>query len=691
MHLWQRTLGTVLLLLGLGTVAAQEQSTGWTPELAMEFRRIQGSALSPDGELIAYVVSTPMMEGSDSEFRTHIWVASSDGSRNRQYTRGEYSATAPAFSPDGEYLSFISKRGDGEDSHAQVWLMPLFGGEARQLTAAANDVSAYRWAPEGDRIAFTMQDELSEERAQAREEKRDVILVDQQPRYRHLHAAAVDLNGDEPAQSLQITSGDMVVGRFDWSPSGDEIAFGFKPNADLDQANLFGDIATVTVPSAQTLSDSVTDSSEEEASGPPQLIGEIRILLDGNGVEASPLWSPNGAWIAYTSSGSEPNLIGLADVYVVPAQGGDSRRLAQTPNRSANLIGWSGDSSELFLLESMATNRAVIGLPLRGEAIRSVTPETGVAANVALASASDRLSFSWEAMDRPWDMYSVSSMGDEEPQQISDLHADITLPRFARTELLEWNSPDGTAIEGLLTYPVDYRQGDTYPIILQVHGGPSGVFSESFTGGPGIYMTQFFAQQGYAVLRPNPRGSTAYGYEFRAATAGDWGHGDLQDLLAGLDLVIERGIGDPSNQFLMGWSYGGYMTSFAVTQTDRFRAASMGAGLSNLVSMSTTTDIRRYLVEHAGDYFWEDMEAYTRSSAIHHIANVVTPTQVIHGQEDLRVPLGQGQEFYNALRMREIDTEMIIYPRTPHGPREPKYMMDVSPRILAWFEKYRQS
>ena len=131
------------------------------------------------------------------------------------------------------------------------------------------------------------------------------------------------------------------------------------------------------------------------------------------------------------------------------------------------------------------------------------------------------------------------------------------------------------------------------------------------------------------------------------------------------------------------------MTSFAVTQTDRFRAASMGAGLSNLVSMVTTTDIRQYLVEHTGDYFWEDMEAYTRSSAIHHIENVVTPTQVIHGQEDLRVPLGQGQEFYNALRMRGIDTEMVIYPRTPHGPREPKFLMDVSPRILTWFEKYR--
>ena len=202
-------------------------------------------------------------------------------------------------------------------------------------------------------------------------------------------------------------------------------------------------------------------------------------------------------------------------------------------------------------------------------------------------------------------------------------------------------------------------------------------------------MAQYFVQNGYAILRPNPRGSTGYGYEFREATALDWGQGDLQDLLAGLDLVIEMGIGDPDNQFLMGWSYGGYITSYAVTQTERFNAASMGAGLSNLVSMSTTTDIRDYLIEHMGDFFWENLEIYQRSSAINHIQDVVTPTQVIHGQEDLRVPIGQSQEFYNSLKWLEVDTEMIIYPRTPHGPREPKFMMDVSQRIMTWFEKYR--
>ena len=201
-------------------------------------------------------------------------------------------------------------------------------------------------------------------------------------------------------------------------------------------------------------------------------------------------------------------------------------------------------------------------------------------------------------------------------------------------------------------------------------------------------MIQTFAQENVAVLRPNPRGSTGYGKEFRYANFKDWGFGDMDDLMAGVDHVIDMGVAHPDSLLLMGWSYGGYMTSFAVTRTNRFKAASMGAGLPNLVSMTTTTDIGDYLVAHMGDEFWNDYETYERHSAIYRIANVTTPTQVIHGANDLRVPFTQGQEFYRALQRRGIPTEMVVYPRTPHGPREPKFLMDVTTRILTWFNKH---
>jgi dipeptidyl aminopeptidase/acylaminoacyl peptidase len=259
---------------------------------------------------------------------------------------------------------------------------------------------------------------------------------------------------------------------------------------------------------------------------------------------------------------------------------------------------------------------------------------------------------------------------------------------MGRTEVLSWTSKDGLKIEGLLTYPVNYQKGKAYPLILQIHGGPAGVFAQSFTGGPAIYMTQYFAQHGYAIIRPNPRGSTGYGKDFRFANVRDWGFGDFEDCMSGVDKVIEMGVGHADSLCIMGWSYGGYMTSYVVTKTDRFKAASMGAGLPNLVSMVTTTDIPVYLVAHMNAEFWQDYATYEKHSAIYRIKNVTTPTQVIHGQQDLRVPFTQGQEFYVALQRRGLPTEMVVYPRTPHGPREPKFLMDVSYRIMKWFEKH---
>ena len=259
---------------------------------------------------------------------------------------------------------------------------------------------------------------------------------------------------------------------------------------------------------------------------------------------------------------------------------------------------------------------------------------------------------------------------------------------MGRTEVISWKSKDGMNIEGLLTYPVGYEDGRDYPLILQIHGGPAGVFTKRFTGAAGIYMTQYFAQHGYAILRPNPRGSTGYGKEFRYANVKDWGFGDYEDCMSGVDKAIEMGVGHGDSLCVMGWSYGGYMTSYVVTKTNRFKAASMGAGLPNLVSMTTTTDIPDFLAAHMGGEFWEDYATYEKHSAMYRIKNVTTPTQVIHGQNDLRVPFTQGQEFYVALQRRDVPTEMVVYPRTPHGPREPKLLMDVSYRIMKWFEHY---
>lgn len=638
----------------------------WTPALSMRYPQVSGVAVSPAGDRVAYVVRTPLMEGEQSEYLSHVWVALADGSGDpAQFTRGDKSASNPAFSPDGDWLAFTTAR-SGKN---QVWVISLQGGEARQLTDAKAGVGAYRWAPDGSAVAFVMRDPPTDEEEKAKKEKRDVILVDQNFKNGHLYAVRFDPEATEPAESARITEGDFHVTGFDWSPDGDQLVFAHQADPRINTGRLSGDLSLVA------------------ATG-----GDVRPLVTGAGVESSPRWSPDGSRIAYVSTGDQPEPIGLGDLYVVDPETGGSRRLADTPNRSVSILGWSAGSDEVLLNELLGTTRHVVAVPVdratsgSGD-VRRVTRGDGVVGAAALAPQAGVLALAWETTDEPREVH-VSSLDDFRPMQVSRATEGVPRPPMGRTELLSWNAPDGTPVEGLLTYPVDYEAGARVPLVLNVHGGPAGVFSQSFTGAPSIYMIQYFAQEGFAVLRPNPRGSTGYGKEFRYANFMDWGYGDLSDLLAGVDHVIDMGVAHADSLLLMGWSYGGYMTSFAVTQTDRFRAASMGAGLPNLVSMVTTTDIGDYLAGHMGGEYFDDYETYEKHSAVYHIKNTTTPTQVIHGAEDLRVPFTQGQEFYTSLVRLGVETEMIVYPRTPHGPREPKFLMDVSERIMTWFDKH---
>lgn len=685
-----------VLTASFGAQEARAQADdAWTPALSMQYRAVSGTAISPDGSRIAFVVREPLMEGPQSEYLSHIWMTDADGARAAQWTRGEASAGAPQFSPDGAWLSFTSGReGEGE-AGSQLWALPLAGGEARQLTKAEGSVGGYRWSPDGTRIAFLMRDSPTAEEKKASEEKRDVILVDRNYKFSHLYVVAVDPESDEPATPVRLTAGDFHITGFGWAPDGGRIVFAHQADPRINTGRLSGDLSTTTVPDVAGIAGLLAARGDEgdededsagDADTDPAAVGEVALLVGGAGIERSPLWSPDGAWIAYVSTGNQPEPIGLGDVYVMPAEGGAARRM-DTPNRSASVLGWSGDSSELLLLESLGTRRHVLAVPVDGGEMRFISYGDGVVGSVALSDDASRMAFTWQTTEEPWDVF-VSPTNGYAPTRVTDLHADVPRPEMGPTRLVSWTSTEGFEIEGLLTYPVDYEEGERVPLILNVHGGPAGVFSQSFTGSPAAYMLQYFAQEGFAILRPNPRGSTGYGKDFRYANFQDWGYGDFRDLMSGVDHVIDMGVADPDRLLLMGWSYGGYMTSWAVTQTDRFVAASMGAGLPNLVSMTTTTDIQDYLVGHMGVEFWEDYERYERHSAMYHIANVVTPTQVIHGAEDLRVPFTQGQEFYRALDRRGIPTEMVVYPRTPHGPREPKFVMDVSERILTWFRKH---
>ena len=271
---------------------------------------------------------------------------------------------------------------------------------------------------------------------------------------------------------------------------------------------------------------------------------------------------------------------------------------------------------------------------------------------------------------------------------VSRVNHDLPNLPLGRTEAVHWKSKDGQEIEGLLTYPVGYEKGKRCPLLLVIHGGPMGAFMQSFDGAAAYYPMAAFASRGYAVLRANPRGSTGYGKKFRYANYGDWGGGDFQDLMSGVDFVVDQGVADPDRLGVMGWSYGGYMTSWTITQTHRFKAASVGAGVTNLDDLQRhgrhprlpARLPRRRVLGQAGNL--------PGASAMFHIKGVTTPTLIMHGEIDERVPLTQDEELYNALKRQGCTTKMVIYPRTHHGIEEPRLMLDCMNRNLEWFDRY---
>jgi dipeptidyl aminopeptidase/acylaminoacyl peptidase len=667
---------TIFLSLFLVFSLSSFGQNTWTAEKIMQYKNITATNISPDGKFIAYVVNVPVMVGEKSEYNSQLWVAATDGTMDVQYTRGEKSSTAPQFSPDGKQIAFLSNRVDNKN---QIFVLRLMGGEAEQISFTKSGVSSFKWSPDGKRIAYLMKDPETEEEEKRKKEKTDVILVDKDYKYDHIYTISLEVAKDGTRKTKQLTEGTYHVNGFDWSPDGSTIAFSFAPNPTINDGGLESDIAIIPADS-----------------------GKVTTIVKRPGVDTGPRYSPDGKWIAFQSSGGRPERVGLTDIYKVAASGGEVIELQKTPDRSANIVAWSEDGTHLFIAENYKTSQALIALPSSSDLqlpkgdylayseseLPILTSTNGSAGAFSVSKSGNRISFTFEDVNTPKEVFTAGIRG-ENAKKISSINANFDAPTLGKTEVISWKSKDGLVIEGILTYPVDYQPGKKYPIILQIHGGPAGVFSQTYTGAPSIYMTQFFAQHGFIVLRPNPRGSTGYGKDFRYANVRDWGFGDYEDLMTGVDHVLDMGIADSKNQFVMGWSYGGYMTSWIVSQTDRFNAASMGAGLPNLISMVTTTDIPDYIVVHAGGKeYWEDYEEYEKHSAIYYMKNVVTPTQVIHGANDLRVPLAQGQEFYNSLKRKGVDTEMIMYPRTPHGPTEPKFLMDVSPRILTWFEKY---
>lgn len=647
---------SVTLLFIVITINAQT----WTPELQVKTRAVGAPRVSPDGKRVVYTISDAVMTADKSEFVTQIWLATTDGRENFQITFNDKSSTNPKWSPDGNWIAFTSNRKDNKNN---LYVLPVRGGEAEQITDVKTSVSNFEWSPDGKWIAFTMTDPKNDDEEKNDKGRNDFRWVDENLKMSRLHIVPVQKDAAGKREPKKLTTENYNVGGFDWSPDGTRIVFSHTRSPGANDWTT-SDVSIVEVANSKT-----------------------RVFANTAAAEDSAQYSPDGKWIAMTVSEVPPRWAqsGLIQIYSVA--GGQPKALAASFDGQPNIAGWSADGKRIYFSEAKGTGTQLYVIDVAANRIEEVKSTTAVYGGFNLNHSGTMFGFTRQASDTPAEVF-VAPVTTFAAVQVSKANADVKLPPVGKTEVVTWKSTDGRDIEGLLTYPAGYRAGQKVPLILNIHGGPAGVFQQSFLGGRGAYPLATFAARGYAILRPNPRGSSGYGTEFRRANAKDWGGADYQDLMTGVDKVIAMGVADPERLGVMGWSYGGFMTSWIVTQTHRFKAASAGAPVTNLMSFNGTADIPAFVPDYFGGQFWDIMDAYQKHSAMFNVKGVKTPTMIQHGEADIRVPISQGYEFYNALKAQGVPTRMLVLPRQPHGPNEPKMQVALMHANLEWFDKY---
>jgi dipeptidyl aminopeptidase/acylaminoacyl peptidase len=644
-----------------GRQQQQGAPAAWTPELQMKVKTVGTVRVSPDGRRVAYAVTDAVMTADKSEMVTQIWVAGADGSDAFQVTHAEKSSTNPQWSPDGQWLAFTSTRKDNKNN---VFLLRMAGGEAEAITDVKTSVSNFAFSPDGRWLAYTLRDAPSDDEEKQNKGRADYRWVDENVKLSRLYVMPVRKDAAGKREARKLTEGNFTVdGDFDWSPDGKWIAY------------------------SHTRTSKANDWTSSDVSAVEVATGKTSALAATPAAEVSPRYSPDGKWLALVISDNPPRWAQSGQISVMPAGGGQPKALAASHDGQPGIAGWSADGRRIYFSEARGTGTQLYALDVASDKITEVGDSRQVLGGVNLSPKAAMIGFTAQGSDRAPEAY-VSPVDRLAPVQVSRANADLPKIPLGRTEVIKWKSADGREIEGLLTYPVNYSAGRRVPLILNVHGGPAGVFQQTFIAGRGAYPIASFASRGYAVLRPNPRGSSGYGTEFRRANIKDWGFGDYQDLMAGVDKAVEMGVADPERLGVMGWSYGGFMTSWIVTQTKRFKAASAGAPVTNLMSFTGTADIPGFIPDYFGGQPWEVMDAYRKHSPMFNVKGVSTPTLIQHGEADDRVPISQGYELYNALKAQDVPTRMIVLPRQPHGPTEPKMLLKVMQTNLEWFDKY---
>ena len=643
---------TLLIVFVLAVPVAGQERRAMTTDDGLDMGQVGGAMISPDGSWVLF--SKSELNWEENERKTTWWRVSAEGGEPYRYI-GDDGGGNFQFSPDGSRLAFTRS----VDDESQLFLLPTTGGEAVQLSEHETSIGSYAWSEDGSKIIFVATEPRTDEEEEAREAGYDAIFVDEGPNgqqsgnWNNLWLIEVESGAER-----RLTDTDHRIGSFSVAPNGDRILFTSRIENRRNQQNL-----------------SEIQLLEVEA-------GTIRQLTDNSAPEGRLSWAPDGRSFAYTARTDGEWELLLDKIWVMDPDGGGRRIVSGAFDGNIGNFVWAPDASEILFSGLHGTNNNLYRINLGSDSIEQITSSVGSLAPSSFSRDRAKMAYVFQDFDTPADIW-VGLTDGTGAVQLTDVNSTITDELvLGQGEVIRWESRDGTEIEGILMLPAEYQSG-VLPLLLHIHGGPAGVFRNSFSASNHVW-----AGLGYAQLFPNVRGSSGYDDDLLRGNLRDIGSGDYEDLMTGVDELISRGIADPDKLGLRGWSYGGILGGWTITQTDRFKGASVGAMVSDWTSEygpGFNHDVRLWYI---GGTPWDNTDEWRERSALTHVANVTTPTLVLHGINDRTDTEPQSMMFFQALKDQGKITRYIRFPREPHGFQEPRHQRTRDVEEIRWIQKY---
>jgi dipeptidyl aminopeptidase/acylaminoacyl peptidase len=682
MKLSAKRLSITILVLCFSAIAAVAQPAprGITPEDYYAFEFLSDPNISPDGKLVAYTVTK--VDRAQNRRNTSVWMVATDGSRAPwQFTTSPQSSNSPRWSPDGKSLAFLSSRPESapsvaasqtappaEQPRAQVYLLSMNGGEARRITNLKNGVSLFRWSPDGTRLVVVSRLGPGDSRADNKD--RSDVRHYKNTSYkfndtgwfddRRTHLWIIDVKS---GSAKQITDGnDWNDSDPQWSPDGTRIAFVSNRTGKEYDENRNTDVWVIS------------------AEG-----GPLTKISDHDEADDQPRWSPDGKWIAFTGELHDRD---HPKIWLAPATGGAPSVLAANgldliPGR----LEWSDNGRSIYFESGVKGEFQLFRVDVPTKSFAQVTSGARAVRGVDFNFSTRTITYTANDFKHLDDLYLADLNGKNE-RKLTNLNEALWKQlQLADVERFTYKSADDWDIDGFFVKPIGWQEGKKYPMILSIHGGPAGQYGVDW-----YQEFQVYAARGYAVVFTNPRGSTGYGQKFERGITGEWGGKDYVDIMNGLDAALKRYPWlDTGRMGVTGGSYGGFMTNWILGHTDRFKAAVTLRSLSNFISDDGTRDgAYGHAPDFGGDIF-QKFDFYWERSPLKYAKNVKTPTLILHSDNDFRVPIEQGEQWFRALKHFGVTTEIVFFPRENHNltrTGEPKHLIESMNWQLYWFDKF---